>query len=487
MAYLAVMAFPLLAVPYIYVTYFEILHLPVRNVVFFVYLFAGTLAYVSVVALARVDRTRLSLLVVGACAGMFALLATLGLNQSLRGFSAPVVAAYGLALMSLTSEPLRRGVGVRTVATALVSLLALVALWPDRPAVPRSEQVTVRWAPGVSVEQRAALERRFSLGNGELKPDTDEAESVWNYRLRDMSVDNVRRIVAHASVADTHFIDRSTFEVEHQPPPGDHPAWGVEYVEWMQYPGLALLVGTALVVWAIGFVVPAAIVSEAGSRATRALEGVLSQPFYPRGVSFALFIVPFALWSVRPALSPLAVSPMPPAGLAHTPGTLVERIPCVTTPPTPARFAEEDVILPERTTCPPDRAVMAWLRSNVPVDAVFAIDRWTPYPPQMFMAQQSVMFPTLDASFINEDALFRDYYRFFDDRMRRYQMQPFFNAVETPDERAAFVKALGVTHILVSPVHYEELHPVLEALPGQFVSKYDNARWAVYEVVQVVR
>jgi hypothetical protein len=36
-------------------------------------------------------------------------------------------------------------------------------------------------------------------------------------------------------------------------------------------------------------------------------------------------------------------------------------------------------------------------------------------------------------------------------------------------------------------VHYEELHPVLEALPGQFVSKYDNARWAVYEVVQVVR
>jgi len=484
MAYLAVMTVPVLAIPYIYLTYFEILHVPVRNVTFFVYLFAGALIYTTVVALTRIDRTRLSPLLAGSLGGALALLVTLHLNRSLQGFSAPLIAAYALTFWCLRTDPLSRRVGPRTVVTALVGMLALVALWPDRPPVPRSEQVTIRWTAGLPVEQRAVLEREFSLGSGELKPDATEEEQVWNYRIVDVSVDNVRRIVTHSAVADTHFIDRATFEVERQPPPGDHPAWGVLYVEWLQYPGLALLVGTALFVWGIAFVVPAVLASGPGTRAVIALEGPLSQPFYPRALPFALLIVPFAFWSVRPPLSPLTIAPMRPAGRADTPRALIAQLPCVTTPRMPARFAEEEVVLPERTTCPPDYTLMEWLRTRVPVEAVFAVDRWTPYPPQIFMAPQAVMFPTLDASFINEDALFRAYYRLFDDRMRRYRVQPFFNSAETDDERAEFVKALGVTHVLISPVHYDELRPVLDALPGQFASRYDNARWAVYEVVR---
>ena len=120
----------------------------------------------------------------------------------------------------------------------------------------------------------------------------------------------------------------------------------------------------------------------------------------------------------------------------------------------------------------------------MPVEAVFAVDRWTPYPPQLFMSQQAVVFPTLDASFIREDALFRDYYRVFEERVRRYRAQPFFNAVETPGERSAFVKTLGVTHVLVSPVHYGELRPVLDGLPEQFALRYDHAQWAVYEAIR---
>jgi hypothetical protein len=483
MVYLAVMAFPFLAIPYIYVTYFEILHVPVRNVIFFVYLFAGVLAYLAVVGLARMDRTRLSLLVAGGLAGALALLATLGLNQSLRGFSAPLVAAYALAFASLSARPLATRSGARMAATAVVSLLSLAALWPDRVPAPRSEQVTVRWTPGLSDEQRGTLERQFSLGDGEPKPDAEEG-SVWNYRLRNLSVENVRQIVTHASVADTHFIDRSTFEVEHQPPPGDDLPWGVARVEWLQYPGIGLFAVTTFFVWVTGFVLPAVLSSAAGTRAATVLHEPLSRPFYQHSIPFVLFIVPFTLWSVRPPLSPLSIPLLPPAGHAATPAALVDQIPCVTTPPMPARFAEEDVTLPERTTCAPDYALVTWLRTEVPVEAVFAVDRWTPYPPQMFMAQQAVVFPTLDASFINEDALFRDYYRFFDARMRRYRVQPFFNAVETPDERDAFVQSLGVTHVLVSPVHYDELRPVLDALPHRFVSKYDHERWAVYEVIR---
>ena len=100
------------------------------------------------------------------------------------------------------------------------------------------------------------------------------------------------------------------------------------------------------------------------------------------------------------------------------------------------------------------------------------------------MPQQAVVFPTVDASFIREDALFRDYYRVFEERVRRYRAQPFFNALETPAERAAFVKTLGVTHVLVSPVHHDELRPVLDSLPEQFALRYDYAQWAVYEAVR---
>jgi hypothetical protein len=234
----------------------------------------------------------------------------------------------------------------------------------------------------------------------------------------------------------------------------------------------------------VAIVLPAALVTTRGTSAVASLGPALNQPFYKFALPFALVVIPFALWSARPTLSPLAMTPMPPAGRADTPRALFAQTPCVTTPRMPARFAEEEVVLPERTTCPPDPAVIEWVQTNVPVDGVFAVDRWTPYPPQVFMPQQAVVFPTLDASFIREDALFRDYYRVFEERVRRYRVQPFFNAVETPTERAAFVKALGVTHVLVSPSHYDELRPVLDGLPEQFALRYDRAQWAVYEVIR---
>ena len=92
------------------------------------------------------------------------------------------------------------------------------------------------------------------------------------------------------------------------------------------------------------------------------------------------------------------------------------------------------------------------------------------------------VFRTFDASFVEEDRLFEEYYRFFDERMRQHRIQPFFNAVESPGERDAFVKALGVTHILVNPTHYDELRRVLDGLPGQFVLRYTHKGWAIYEV-----
>ena len=483
-AYLAVLAVPLLAIPYIYATYFEILHIPVRNFVFFLYLAAGSFIHVAVVATARIDRTRLLPFIAGASGGVLALLVTLGVNRTHWGFFLPLLAAFGLAFVSgLAAAPSR----VRTrrgVAVAVVGVAALVALWPDHDPVPRTAAVNVRWTNGLPDERRTALERQFGLASGERSSSASDVANVWGYQLTNLSRENVRALVTHPDALDTNDIDRSTFTVPSQPPRRDDQFVGVDRVAWLQYPGIWLLAATALFVWTVAIVLPAALGSARGRSTVALLERDLREPFYRRAVPYVVFMLPFALWSARPTLSPLALAPMPPAGRADTPGAMLSQIPCVTTPRMPARFAEEEVILPERTMCPPDPAVVEWMRSNLPVDAVLAVDRWTPFPPQVFTPQHGVVFPTLDASFIREDALFADYYRIFEERMRRYRAQPFFNAVETPAERTAYVRELGVTHVLVGPAHYGELRPVLEALPRQFARRYDSAQWAVYEAVR---
>jgi hypothetical protein len=193
---------------------------------------------------------------------------------------------------------------------------------------------------------------------------------------------------------------------------------------------------------------------------------------------------PFIALTARTTLSPLTAAPSVAGGRVDTPVSMISRIPCVTTSGAAARFVASDDVVPERTTCPPDRDLTEWVRKNVPVDGVFAVDRWTAYAPQVFMPQQAVAFPALDATFLQEDQLFSGYYKFFDERMQRHRVQPFFNSVDTAAERAAFVQALGVTHVLVDPPYHAELRAALDALPDLFTLRYDRAQWAVYEVTR---
>ena len=368
-----------------------------------------------------------------------ALLTTLCLNRSHSGFFVPLIAAYGMTFLFVSGAPLRRGLTARGVTVALVGLMTLLALWPDHAPTPRIAAVNVRWTAGLPDTRREALERQFGLTNGERTSSHSEAVNVWGYRLNDLSTENVKALVTNPDVVDTNDIDRTAFTVPLQAPRGDHQFLGVEYAAWLQYPAMPLLLLTALLAWVVAIIVPAALATAGGRQAVGSLEPALSAPFYRFALPYALFIIPFALWSVRPSLSPLGMPPQPPAGHAATPGAMFAQIPCLTMPSMPARFAEEEVVLPERTTCPPDPAVIDWVQANLPVDAVLAVDRWTPFPPQVFMPQQAVVFPTLEASFIREDVLFPDYYRVFKERVRRYRAQPFFNVVESPAERADYV------------------------------------------------
>jgi hypothetical protein len=73
-------------------------------------------------------------------------------------------------------------------------------------------RVSVRWKPSVTAADRVELERRHDLRNGR----TDDAtnQSVWRYELGDWSRDAVAALVTDTAVADTNYIDRSTYQVD---------------------------------------------------------------------------------------------------------------------------------------------------------------------------------------------------------------------------------------------------------------------------------
>ena len=482
--YLAIMTLPLLAIPYIYLTYFEILYTPVRNVAFFVYLIAGSAICAGVLALDRIDRTRLLPLAAGAVAGALTILVTLSFNRNPGEIIAPLIAAYVLGFALLWAVPSVRARRVRIFAAVALGVLGFVALFPEREVAQRVNHVSVRWTSSLPEAERVALERQFSLTGAEPNSNHSQNVNVWNYEMTDASPGNIKALINHPRVVDTNDIDRSNFTVRAQPPEDDDPYLGVSRIEWLQYPGFLLLIAAAASLWALGFVVPAFLASSAGRRALASCQPAFDQPFYKGAVPFVLFMIPFTGLTARTTLSPVTAAPSLPGGRADTPASMIERIPCVTTRGAAARFGVGDDVVPERTTCPPTRELTDWVRNNVPADAVFAVDRWTAYAPQVFMPQQAVAFPALDATFLNEDQLFGDYYRFFDERMQRDRVQPFFNSVETAAERSTFVEALGVTHVLVNPPYHAELREALDALPELFTLRYDRGEWAVYEVIE---
>jgi hypothetical protein len=482
--YLAVMTVPLLAIPYIYLTYFEILFTPVRNVIFFVYLFAGAVIYAGLAALPRPDPTRLSAPVAGIIAGVCVLIVILCVNHSHAGFMLPLLAAYALSIV-LAWRPAAGRTRLRPILAAILLILGAVALRPEREPVQRVTDVSVRWSTDLNDDQRRQLEGLFALTAAEPNSNRSATVNVWNYTLENTSRENVRALVAHPSVIDTAGIDRSTFDVTLQPPPSDHPYLAATRVPWLQYPAAGWFVAAAAVVWVIGFAMPVAVASARSSRFIESLHASANVPFHRHAVAFALVLVPVAIWPARPTLSPLHLPDRP---AASTPSSLLASLPCIRTDRRPAPFSEdllegEAVILPAREHCPPAEGVIRWVRQNVPVEGVFAINRWNPYLPTVFMPQQVLVYPQVEVTFEDEHELFAAYYRYYDDRMRAHRVQPFFNSVETPAERAAFVEGLGVTHVLIDPAYYREMRSVLDRLPDRFALRYSEDEWAVYEVL----
>ena len=91
------------------------------------------------------------------------------------------------------------------IALPCLALAVAVPVGARAVAGPQGAVVHVRWQDAESADerQRAALESRFRLTDGQLLEGT-----TWRYVLRDPSSANVRALIADPSVDDTHHIDR---------------------------------------------------------------------------------------------------------------------------------------------------------------------------------------------------------------------------------------------------------------------------------------
>ena len=93
-------------------------------------------------------------------------------------------------------------------AVALLLVGAGLSVGARVLAGPRAAEINVRWQSGVDAAARRTLETQFRLANPrQMDPDT------WRYTLIDPSTDNIRGLVEHAGVADTHELDRQAFVV----------------------------------------------------------------------------------------------------------------------------------------------------------------------------------------------------------------------------------------------------------------------------------
>jgi hypothetical protein len=107
----------------------------------------------------------------------------------------------------------RRQVMAVAVASLIVLAIAL-CLWRFVPS-PTAPRINVRWTVSVPDEARLAIERHFSLLRGEAKEGR-----TWAYDLGDISRANVRALVAHPAIEDTHYLDRSAGTIAPTAPRG---------------------------------------------------------------------------------------------------------------------------------------------------------------------------------------------------------------------------------------------------------------------------
>ena len=130
------------------------------------------------------------------------------------------------------------GVGLLVLAALLFSILVVKGF-------ERSALVYVRWSPSVDDATVTRIERILHLRRVEPVP-----PRTWAYYLTDVSTASIRRLVENPAVEDTHFIDRTAFQLD--PAAGRGP-YGSPWVDAAAFTArFSLLFGViAIALWMI--------------------------------------------------------------------------------------------------------------------------------------------------------------------------------------------------------------------------------------------
>lgn len=151
-----------------------------------------------------------------------------------------------------------------------------------------------------------------------------------------------------------------------------------------------------------------------------------------------------------------------------TPASLVAAMPCN-----------------KNVDCPPPPALIRLAHERVSADSLFAVDLYERYQPAMFMPQQMVVWTGGNPDtlpFLSPETIFPRYLTYLKSAQDASVDQPLFKTAETRKEREAFLRDLGVTHVLVNPRLYAAIKPVFDADADLLGPRYDDGRWALYEV-----
>ena len=145
------------------------------------------------------------LLLVAICVLVF--LATLSDNLFVVQAVLPFVATVIVTQVTQRARSSRRHIGPVLVAVWIAVTMVVPVLTYRTPIPPPS--INVAWAGGVDDQQRAALEARFHLTDGDSR-----GAGLWTYRIGDTTTANVAALVRHPDVEDTQHIDRQSFTVD---------------------------------------------------------------------------------------------------------------------------------------------------------------------------------------------------------------------------------------------------------------------------------
>jgi hypothetical protein len=212
---------------------------------------------------------------------------------------------------------------------------------------------------------------------------------------------------------------------------------------------------------------------------------------------FGLALLAATLVSAMPKYSPLKLKAIstrseffePRSSIVLTPGQLLEslhpvRVDAVRINVIHGEDGPLDIRLSNVKAELPPPALVHWMRSEVSPESILAVSNHNPFALPLFTPQRINAWPsTLGHNFVYYGKLFPKMEAHYCRSHTAHGVQPFFNDVQSAEERAQFLADHQATHVVVDPNTRAAVHDILCRDGCEYRLLYDADGWSVFEVV----